>query len=161
MRLPYGGGEVVPCVEPAAGWRPQAGAPVDDGTSYEDLIAFISANRDRFTQLWEAHPDGPPVDEATYLQSRKVMVVGTTGDVDAARAELSATWPGNLDVRPVRDAAADLERIAHQLNAVTTTSIEAFVDVRANRVKVSIGAVDQPTLSIRDGFDREVIAILR
>lgn len=148
----------IPCASPAGGWPPGDGLPApDDGSAFNALVTFIRAHPNRYTEIWEGHPDGPPSAEMSYAPTRKVYVVGTTGDVGAARAELSAIFPGNLCVHRVTHTAEELERIAAQLRAVDGT--EAWSDVVAGKVRVKVVALDPPTMAILDRFGRDALLI--
>jgi hypothetical protein len=149
----------IPCAPPAGGWAMGYGLPAqDDGSAANGLIAFVRSHPDRYLDLWEGHPDGPPSDEASYAPTRMVYVVGTTGDVSQARSELSAIYPGNLCVHKVRYTMADLERMAQLLTTVEATPIEAEPDVIQNKVRVKVVALDPPTVAILAGF-RDALVI--
>jgi hypothetical protein len=147
----------VPCEPPSAGWKAGRGVDTafDEAAVTNALTEHVRANPTRYTDLWEAHPDGTPTD-ASY---RAVYVVGTTGDVDAARAELSAIYPGNLCVHPVQYSASKLNGIAEQLRSVSSTPIQAEALVIENKVRVNVVALDPPTSAILDGIGREALII--
>jgi hypothetical protein len=149
----------VPCPEPPAGWAPGYGVPAgqDQFTTFNVLAEHVRANPDRFTDVWEGHPDGPPKGEATDY--RAVYVVGTTGDVDQARAELTAMYPGNLCVHQVAYSWTKLTEIADQLQSVSSTPIQAEALVIENKVRVSVVALDPPTSAILDAVGRDALII--
>ncbi len=150
----------VPCPAPAGGWRPGYGLAEPDTTSLNHLIEVVRADPARFTDVWEAHPDGPPSAEASYApHTRMVYVVGTTGDVAQARVHLEAIYGGNLCVHKVRYTTADLEQIAEKLRGVSSTPIDAQPDVIENRVRVKVVALDPPTMAILDAMGREAMVI--
>ena len=149
----------VPCPAPAGGWRPGYGLVEPDMTSLNDLIDAVRSDPAGFTDVWEAHPDGPPSAEASYAPTRMVYVVGTTGDVAQTRAQLEAIYGGNLCVHKVRYTAADLEQIAEKLRGVSSTPIDAQPDVIENRVRVKVVALDPPTMAILDAMGREAMVI--
>jgi hypothetical protein len=147
----------VPCPEPPAGWGPGygVGAGQDQGAAFNALAEHVRGNPDRFTDVWEGHPDGPPKGE-TY---RAVYVVGTTGDVDQARAELTGLYPGNLCVHKVAYSAAKLTEIVNQLESISSTPIQAEALVIENKVRVSVVALDPPTSAILDAVGRDALII--
>ncbi len=114
----------MPCDPPADGWAMGRGETgPDDVTALNNLMEYVRARPERFSDLWEAHPDGPP-SGPSYSPSRMVYVVGTTGDPAEARAELRAFFPGNLCVHRVGRSAADLDQLAQRLRDTPTTPIE-------------------------------------
>lgn len=147
---------VVPCEPPAGGWAP--GQNVDERANA--LSEYVRARPDRFTDVWVGYPDGPPtMDTGADVTSPMVYVVGTTGDVEAAGTELEAIFPGNLCVHPVAYSAADLQAIADQLSAVSTTPIQADVMVIENKVRVKVVALDPSTNAVLDAVGRDALII--
>ena len=150
----------VPCPPPAGGWPPGYGLPAqDDGSALNRLAEHVRASPDRFGDLWEGHPDGPPSADASYAPTRMVYVVGTTGDVDAARTELAALYPGSLCVHKVRYSATDLENVAERLRSNSSTPIEASVLVIENKVAVKVVALDPATVAILDPVGRDALVV--
>src|SRR5690606_17893263 len=88
-----------------------------------------------------------------------VYVVGTTGDVAAARAELEAHFGGNLCVHQVAYSAADLQAIADLLAATSTKPIQAEVLVMENKVRVKVVALDPPTNALLDAVGRDALIV--
>jgi hypothetical protein len=86
-------------------------------------------------------------------------VVGTTGDVDQARAELTAMYPGNLCVHQVAYSWTKLTEIADQLQSISSTPIQAEALVIENKVRVSVVALDPPTSAILDAVGRDALII--
>lgn len=148
----------VPCPPPAGGWKPGEGAP-DAWQSLNRLIEYVRSNSDRFTDVWEAHPDGPPSQPTSDIAPRSVYVVGTTGDVAKAQAELAAIFPGNLCVHPVKHSGRDLEQIARRFNDATDIPVEASVDIRRGKVSVKVAVMDEATESILDEVGRDVLLV--
>ena len=148
----------VPC-SPPKGWRPGAGfGTTDDATGAEQALAQeVAGDPDRYTELWEGHPGAVP-DNASAPPVR-VLVVGTTGDVEEARVRLSAIYPGNLCVHEVRHSASDLRRIVDRLNSEPSTPMEASLDPILNRVRVRVVALDPPTVAILDGVGRDALSL--
>jgi hypothetical protein len=149
----------VPCPEPAGGWGPDYGmdSGADQPAMLERLATHVRSDPSRFTDVWEGHPDGASAGE--LAPTRKVYVVGTTGDVDQARAELGALYPGNLCVHKVAYSVADLDRIVERLRSVSATPIEAEALVIENKVRVKVVALDPPTSAILDEIGREALII--
>ena len=146
----------VPCEAPAGGWAP--GQNIDERANA--LSEYVRARPDRFTDVWVGYPDGPPtMDTGTDVTGPMVYVVGTTGDVEAARTELEAIFPGNLCVHQVAHSAADLQAIADQLSANSTTPIQADVLVIENKVRVKVVALDPPTNAVLDAVGRDALLI--
>ncbi len=149
----------VPCPAPAGGWRLGYGLPESDTESLNRLIEAVRSQPERFNDVWEGHPDGPPSALNSYAPTRMVFVVGTTGDLAPAQAELAAIYPGNLCVHKVRYTGADLEQIANRLKSVSATPIDASVDVIANKVRVTVVALDPATVAILEAIGREAMII--
>lgn len=147
----------VPCQPPAGGWGPGDGGPPGDFTAFNALAEHVRGNPDRFTDVWVGYPDGVPTSDATA--ARMVYVVGTTGDVDQARAELAALYPGNLCVHKVAHSAAELTAIANQLQSVSATPIQAEALVIENKVRVKVIALDPATSAILDAAGRDALII--
>ncbi|HEX6871089.1 MAG TPA: hypothetical protein VF163_08325 [Micromonosporaceae bacterium] len=150
----------IPCPGPAGGWPLGRGLPPgDDSAIINHFVEYVRAHPDRFLDLWEGHPDGTPSADASYAPTRMVFVVGTTGDVTKARAELAAIYPGNLCVHQVRANAADLDRIVTRLRDQRTIPIEANPDVVSGLVQVRVVALDPSTLAVLDAAGRDALAI--
>jgi hypothetical protein len=139
----------VPCAPPR-GWLPGAGfsSPGDQIGAQEALAQEVADDPDRYNELWEGHPG-----------AAKVLVVGTTGDVDEDRARLGAIYPGNLCVHKVRYSASDLRSIVDRLNGEPSTPMEASPDPILNKVRVKVVALDPPTVAILDEVGRDALSV--
>lgn len=104
---PAGAPEHPPCPAPAGGWSAEAPQGHD-----EAVTSYVAAHRDRFTETWIGWPDGYPKNyTGTGPLPKQVLVVGTTGDVAAARRELTGKYAGNLCVVPARYAYAEVAAV--------------------------------------------------
>jgi hypothetical protein len=95
---------VNPCQPPAGGWIASIPAEEED-SARSDLISKASAEDDHYVEPWITQT----VDGST------VMVVGTTEEVAAARAELTALYRFNLCVIPVEYSSKELRQVARSL----------------------------------------------
>jgi hypothetical protein len=147
----------VPCPSPPNGWRPGMGL-IGSGHEVEAakvrLIERVLSEPARFLEAWNGRPARVPGAPPSTVQ-----VVGTTGDVAAAQAELSAIYPGNLCVHAVRFSASDLNRIVQQLSAISSTPIAAEADPIVGRVHVRVVALDPPTNAILDEVGRDALIL--
>jgi hypothetical protein len=148
----------VPCDPPAGGWPPGSGETgPDDWMKLNRLMEHVRGQPERFGDIWQAHPDGPP-SGPSGMPSRMVYVVGTTDDVAQTMAELRAIYPGNLCVHSITRSAAELERIAARIRNASPT-IEAYPDVIENKVRVRVVALDPATVSALDAAGRDSIIV--
>ena len=149
----------VPCDPPAGGWAEGRGETgPDDWMGLNRMTEHVRAHPERFSDLWEAHPDGPP-SGPSYSPSRMVYVIGTTGDVAQATAELRPMYPGNLCVHRVEHSAADLEQLAQRLRDTSSTPVSAYADVIQNKVRVKVVALDPATGAVLDAAGRDAIVL--
>ena len=149
----------VPCDPPTGGWAMGRGETgPDDWMGLNRLTEHVRAHPERFSDIWEGHPDGVPSGPSGF-PSRMVYVVGTTGDVAQAQAELRSMYPGNLCVHQVSRSAADLERIAQRLRDNPSTPISAYPDVIQNKVRVTVVALNPATGAVLDEADRDAIIL--
>ena len=149
----------VPCVPPAGGWAEGRGETgPNDWMALNRLTEHVRAHPDRFSDIWEAHPDGPP-SGPSYAPSRMVYVIGTTGDVAQAIAELRPMYPGNLCVHRVERSAADLEQLVQRLRDTPSTPMSAYPDVIQNKVRVKVVALDPATGAVLDAAGRDAIIL--
>jgi hypothetical protein len=147
----------VPCAAPLGGWLPGRGfiSSEAEEAATERLQTALNGGRERYTELWEGHPAGAGPDGSAPPYS--VMVVGTTGDLTRARAELGALYGGNLCVHRVRFAAADLDRIAQRLREAAPGRIGAQPSAIEDWVRVQVVALDPATLAELDKVDRAAV----
>jgi hypothetical protein len=149
----------VPCPAPAGGWRPGHGYTASDPNNdpLNRLIEEVRGKPAQYADVWEGHPEGvPPGGSAPPVM---VMVVGTTGDVATARAELGAIFSGNLCVHQVQHSASDLEAIAQRLRKGSRTPIGVDPLVIENRVRVKVIALDPATSALLDDVGRSALII--
>jgi hypothetical protein len=147
----------VPCAPPENGWRPGMGLPLSGHELELAKAGFVERVRsepERFVEPWNGRPTTAP-----GVPSSSVQVVGTTGDVAAAQAELAAIYAGNLCVHPVRFSASDLNRIVERLSAVSSTPIQAEASPILDRVRVRVVALDPPTNAILDEVGRDALIL--
>jgi hypothetical protein len=108
---PSGPPQRPPCPAPAGGWSGESPrTEAQKGT----LAAYVRAHPDRFAEPWVAWPNEPPPTSDPGGDVRlpaQVMVVGTTGDVAAARQELARVSSGNLCVTRVKHPAAEIAAV--------------------------------------------------
>ena len=149
----------VPCDPPPGGWAMGRGETgPDDWMGLNRLTEHVRAHPERFSDIWEGHPDGTASGPSGF-PTRMVYVVGTTGDVAQAQAELRPMYSGNLCVHQITRSAADLERIARRLRDNPSTPISAYPDVIQNKVRVSVVALDPATVAILDEAGRDALSL--
>jgi hypothetical protein len=149
----------VPCAPPTEGWRLGTGVTEGEADAINRLVEHVRAHPDRYTDLWEAHPDGAPKAENSYAPTRSVYAVGSLGDLGRARAELAAIFKGNLCVYQVTHSAAQLESIAARLRTAGPSAIVAEPMVIENKIRVRVVALDQATNAILDSVGRELLVV--
>jgi hypothetical protein len=149
----------LPCAAPPGGWRPGNGFPNpgDELAASDRVASLVAADPRRYGGMWhwEADPTAGPA-PGELEGAVVVKVVGTTGDLARARAELLAAYAGNLCVHAVRYSAADLDRIVERL---TAAGITAGMDERLNKVRVSVVALDPPTATLLDEVGRDALFV--
>ena len=90
----------MPCPEPAGGWPRQ---PADPSRLIGALDAAVQAHPDTYNGPWVRYPYGWHLQDTSDRKGTEVYVVGTTGDLEAARRELARGLPGRAPLRdPVR-----------------------------------------------------------
>ena len=149
----------VPCDPPAGGWAEGRGETgPDDWMGLNRLTEHVRGHPDRFSDIWEGHPDGPP-SGPSYSPSRMVYVIGTTGDVGQAQAELRGFYPGNLCVHRVERSAAELEQLAQRLRDTTSTPIERVSGRDPEQGAGQVVALDPATGAVLDAAGRDAIIL--
>lgn len=135
--IPQGLPDTPPCPAPAGGWGRYVQSPALEG--------HVKANANRFTML-------------QILSD--VYVVGTTGDVAAARSELTAIYSGNLCVYHARFSADDLQQTAWNLNALTSVHLYADAVPELDKVRVTVAVFDADTVrALGDTADPEALLL--
>jgi hypothetical protein len=149
----------VPCPAPLGGWQPWDGFTSSDQEIVwvQRLGEYVQARADQYTELWEGHPTADP--PGASVPTTKVMVVGTTGNVASARAELGAIYSGNLCVHQVRHSRNDLQRIADRLMTAAPGRVEAVPLAVENRVRVTVAALDVETATLLDQVGRDSLQL--
>ena len=80
----------VPCPEPAGGWtRP----PADLEAALHRLNQVVNRHAAEYTEPYVRYPYGWHLQDQSNRKGTEVYVVGTTGDVTAARRELERVFP--------------------------------------------------------------------
>jgi hypothetical protein len=147
----------LPCATPRGGWARGNGFPDgDDHDARAGVDRLTRAQPQRYGQAWTWGTGSDPPAPGEVDPKVSVVVVGTTGDVARARADLSAVYGGNLCVHPVRYGAADLDRIVQRL---TSAGITAGVDVRLSKVRVSVVVLDPPTAALLEEVGRDALIV--
>jgi hypothetical protein len=146
----------VPCAEPSGGWSPGYGlSAVAQPGALDRLTKLVEAQPEVYTTAWAVHPAGG----YRPAGSPVVYVVGTTGDLTAARAALAAAYPGNLCVHPVAYGQTGLEATARMLSAIDSTPIDAEIDPFTGTVLVTVVALDPHTQAALSTVDPRAVTI--
>jgi hypothetical protein len=139
-----GAADPVPCPEPPGGWPPG-----DVERAARGLNVVIGKHRRELNEVYVAYPYGWHLQDQSNRKGTMVYVVGTTGDVAAARRLLEAVFPAEyLCVRKARWSAAQMGAAVRQLQ----TSPEAArlhvaagdKDVIGDRVTARMLVVTEP-----------------
>jgi hypothetical protein len=103
----------VPCPEPPGGWPRQ---PADPSRLIGALTAAVQADPETYNGPWVRYPYGWHLQDTSDRKGVEVYVVGTTGDLDAARAALTKLAPAeHLCVTTVRWSKAAMDAAQQQL----------------------------------------------
>jgi hypothetical protein len=103
----------VPCPEPPGGWQRQ---PADPSRLIDALNAAVQADPDTYNGPWVRYPYGWHLQDTSDRKGIEVYVVGTTGDLEAARAALAELVPAeHLCVTTVRWSKAAMDAAQRQL----------------------------------------------
>ncbi|MEO7117808.1 MAG: hypothetical protein ABIZ34_02420 [Candidatus Limnocylindrales bacterium] len=132
---PGRGRRTVPCPTPPGGWPGEAPSLA----SHDPVALLQRAIRNspgESSGLWVAWIGA--TDETA-------LIVGTVGDVDTGRAELSATFPYNLCIVAVEFAATELDHVNQELQTAGR-SWQSSVDFRSDRVTVVTAVLDAATV---------------
>jgi hypothetical protein len=104
----------VPCPEPPGGWPRQ---PADPSRLLGALSAAVQAHPETFNGPWVRYPYGWHLQDTSDRKGIEVYLVGTTGDVEAARAALGELVPAeHLCVTAVRWSKAAMDAAQKQLS---------------------------------------------
>jgi|KBSSwiStaDraftv2_1062776.scaffolds.fasta_scaffold86201_2 hypothetical protein len=104
----------VPCPEPPGGWPRQ---PADPSRLLAALSAAVRAHPETYNGPWVRYPYGWHLQDTSDRKGIEVYLVGTTGDVEAARAALGELVPAeHLCVTAVRWSKAAMDAAQEQLS---------------------------------------------
>ncbi len=134
----------VGCAEPSGGWTRQ---PAGIESAMRRLSAAIGRRPAVYTDPQVRYPYGWHLQDDSDRKGTEVIVVGTTGDLDAARQELAAVFPAeHLCVIEVRWSKADMaaaERALSTPEARRAGIGRPFPDVLNDRVQAEVLVLDQ------------------
>jgi hypothetical protein len=103
----------VPCPEPPGGWPRQ---PADPSRLIGALSAAVAADPETYNGPWVGYPYGWHLQDTSDRKGTEVYMVGTTGDVEAAREALTTLVPAeHLCVTSVRWSKAAMDAAQKQL----------------------------------------------
>lgn len=128
------GRRTVPCPTPPDGWPGAAPSTASDDP-VSRLEATITHSPDVYSGLWVA---------SIGENDETALVVGTVGDVDTTRDELSAIFPYNLCVIAVDFSLVELQSAEHGLETVGRTW-QSVIDPTIDRVRVTTAVLDAST----------------
>lgn len=119
------------------------------------LEAVLKTHPEVYSGVWTTIAD-------YYYNSpiTQVTVVGTTGDVDAARAELTKYVPKNLCVAQVRFSHATLDDVRASISA-KLPAVDAAVDPVTDTVVVSVVAYDERTHEAISSVDPKKVQVVK
>jgi hypothetical protein len=107
----------VPCPEPPGGWPRQ---PADPSRLLGALSAAVAADPETYNGPWVRYPYGWHLQDTSDRKGTEVYLVGTTGDVEAARTALAKLVPAeHLCVTAVRWSKAAMDAAQKQLTGPT------------------------------------------
>lgn len=136
--------DAVPCPEPAGGWpRP----PADLSAALSRLNRAVSKHAAEYTDPYVRYPYGWHLQDQSGGKGIEVYVVGTTGDVAAARRELERVFPArHLCVTRAswsRDAMAVAVKSLMRPEARAAGVGTPFADTVNDRVTATIVVLDE------------------
>jgi hypothetical protein len=103
----------VPCPEPPGGWPRQ---PADPSRLIDALTAAVAADPETYNGPWVRYPYGWHLEDTSDRKGIEVYLVGTTGDLEAARAALGKVMPPeHLCVTAVQWSKAAMDAAQKQL----------------------------------------------
>jgi hypothetical protein len=134
----------VPCPEPPGGWPRQ---PADPSRLIGALTAAVQADPETYNGPWVRYPYGWHLQDTSDRKGTEVYVVGTTGDVEAAREALTALVPAeHLCVTTVRWSKAAMDAAQKQLTgpAAVAAGISAgHGELLSDRVVADLVVLDE------------------
>lgn len=134
----------VPCPEPQGGWPRQ---PADPSRLIAALDAAVHADSETYNGPWVQYPYGWHLQDTSDRKGIEVYLVGTTGDVEAARRELAAVFPAeHLCVTTVRWSKAAMDAAQRQLSgpAAEAAGVSGGMgEVLSDRVVADLVVLDE------------------
>ncbi len=134
----------VPCPEPPGGWPRQ---PADPSRLIAALDAAVNADPQTYNGPWVRYPYGWHLQDTSDRKGIEVYLVGTTGDVEAARQALSTLVPAeHLCVTGVRWSKAAMDAAQKQLTgpAAEAAGISGGMgEVLSDRVVADLVVLDE------------------
>ena len=134
----------VPCPEPPGGWPRQ---PADPSRLIAALDAAVHADPETYNGPWVQYPYGWHLQDTSDRKGIEVYLVGTTGDVEAARRELAAVFPAeHLCVTTVRWSKAAMDAAQRQLSgpAAAAAGVSGGMgEVLTDRVVADLVVLDE------------------
>lgn len=134
----------VPCPEPAGGWPRQPG---DMEAALHRLNQAVNQHAAEYTDLYVRYPYGWHLQDQSNRKGTEVYVVGTTGDLAAARRELERVFPA--EHLCVTRASWSKAAMAAAQRALTTPEARAvgigmpFPDTLNDRVTTELLVLDE------------------
>lgn len=136
----------VPCPEPAGGWTRLAERV--RATGYVGLTRVVSQNSGELNDPYVAYPYGWHLQDQSDGKGTEVYVVGTTGDLEAARRKLEEVFPAeHLCVTRVTWSRAAMSAAETRLGGVQAQRLgfgRPSTLVIQDRVTVELLVLDEP-----------------
>jgi hypothetical protein len=134
----------LPCPEPPGGWPRQ---PEGIRELAEALDEAVRNNADTYNGPWMGYPYGWHLQDTSDRKGTEVYLVGTTGDVEAARRELARVFPAeHLCVTRVSWSLAAMDAARDQLtgpDAVAAGISRGRARVAEDRVVAELVVLDE------------------
>lgn len=138
-----GSPDVVPCAEPAGGWT----RPPDLEGAYVDLRQLVNRQPGELNEPFVTYPYGWHLQDRSGRKGTEVYVLGTTGDVAAARARALQVFPAeHLCVARVTWSKGAMDDAEHRLGtpaAVAAGIARVSTRVALDRVTVDLLVLDE------------------
>jgi hypothetical protein len=133
---------------------------VQNDAAVTKVQEYVQSRPAVFSGLWLAYPEPPPASPPPTTNPNsigtQVVVVGTVGDVDAARTALRQLWSGNLCVVSARHSRAERDaaqgRIPFRLWQQYRV-YELIQDEVAGTLGVGLVVLDEPAYQFLTGID--------
>ncbi len=135
----------IPCPEPAGGWTRQ---PANMEPAIHRLAMAVNRHADEYSDLHVRYPYGWHLQDQSNRKGTEVHVVGTTGDVAAARRELERVFPAeHLCVTRVEWSKSAMQAADRALQTAQARAAGiglSFPDVIRDRVTTEVLVLDEP-----------------